>query len=90
MLMVLTSSLSGDTLQFVNRQFLQDGAYTSGENEQRDEWTPETEVGTISSGSYCYSLLSSVCRSCDTNEQEIFTFLHAVNETHCYFTFSNI
>lgn len=52
-LMVLTSSLSGDTLQFVNRQFLQDGAYSSGEKEQRDEWTPETEVGTFSSDDDC-------------------------------------
>lgn len=45
---------SCDTFQFVNRQFLQDGAYTSGEKEQRDEWTPETEVGTFSSPNYCY------------------------------------
>lgn len=49
---IFSLSLSCDTFQFVNRQFLQDGAYTSGEKEQRDEWTPETEVGTFSSRNY--------------------------------------
>lgn len=55
-LMFLTSSLplSHNTFQFVNRQFLQDGAYTSGEKEQRDEWSPETEVGTFASSSNYY------------------------------------
>lgn len=32
------------SLQFVNRQFIPDGAYSGGEKEQGDEWTTETEV----------------------------------------------
>ncbi|XP_075883496.1 caprin-1b isoform X2 [Nelusetta ayraudi] len=39
-----TEPVAVETTEFVNRQFLQDGAYTSGEKEQRDEWTPETEA----------------------------------------------
>lgn len=74
--MVLTSSLSGNTLQFVNRQFLQDGAYSSGEKEQRDEWTPETEVGNF----FLWRCeLLSECWSCAT-----------VALVHCYFSFPNI
>lgn len=30
--------------QFVNRQFIPDGTYSSSEKEQGDEWSTETEV----------------------------------------------
>ncbi|XP_019712802.1 caprin-1b [Hippocampus comes] len=33
-----------ETKEFVNRQFIPDGTYSSGEQEQGDEWTTETEV----------------------------------------------
>ncbi|XP_051917497.1 caprin-1b [Hippocampus zosterae] len=33
-----------ETKEFVNRQFIPDGTYSSSEQEQGDEWTTETEV----------------------------------------------
>ncbi|XP_010755558.3 caprin-1b isoform X1 [Larimichthys crocea] len=39
-----TEPIAVETTEFVNRQFIPDGAYSGGEKEQGDEWTTETEA----------------------------------------------
>uniref|UniRef100_A0A672ZU99 Cell cycle associated protein 1b n=1 Tax=Sphaeramia orbicularis TaxID=375764 RepID=A0A672ZU99_9TELE len=39
-----TEPISVETTEFVNRQFIPDGTYSSSEKEQGDEWTTETEA----------------------------------------------
>ncbi|KAM9854664.1 caprin-1b isoform 2-T2 [Aulostomus maculatus] len=39
-----TEPIAVETTEFVNRQFIPDGTYSSSEKEQGDEWTTETEA----------------------------------------------
>ncbi|KAK5927823.1 hypothetical protein CgunFtcFv8_012939 [Champsocephalus gunnari] len=39
-----TEPIAVETTEFINRQFIPDGTYSSGEKEQGDEWTTETEA----------------------------------------------
>lgn len=39
-----TEPIKMETTEFVNRQFIPDGTYSSSEKEQGDEWTTETEA----------------------------------------------
>ncbi|KAK1887293.1 Caprin-1 [Dissostichus eleginoides] len=39
-----TEPIAVETTEFINRQFIPDGTYSSSEKEQGDEWTPETEA----------------------------------------------
>ncbi|XP_034735979.1 caprin-1b isoform X3 [Etheostoma cragini] len=39
-----TEPIAMETTEFINRQFIPDGTYSSSEKEQGDEWTTETEA----------------------------------------------
>ncbi|XP_034060802.1 caprin-1b isoform X2 [Gymnodraco acuticeps] len=39
-----TEPIAVETTEFINRQFIPDGTYSSSEKEQGDEWTTETEA----------------------------------------------